>query len=122
MATITATKAPYDGNINLFKVTWSSLTTTNDVGEGIELQTFMDRTVQLKGTLGTGGAVTMQGSNDGGTTWGSLTDPQGNALVLDAVGELEAITELPELIRPKVTAGDGSTDLTVIVFMRGLRT
>jgi hypothetical protein len=119
MAERSAVKTPYD-DINLFKVTWSGLLNT-DTGEGIALQTYMDRTVQLKGTTGTGGAVTMEGSNDGGTTWGALTDPQGNSLVLDAVGEIEAISELPEMIRPRVSAGDGSTNLTVTVFMRGNR-
>lgn len=110
---------PYE-DINLYKVTWSGLLqSSSDTGGGVGLPNYMDRTVQLKGTLGTGGAITMEGSNDGGTTWGALTDPQGNSLVLDAVGELEAIAELPEMIRPRVSAGDGSTDLTVIVFMRG---
>src|SRR5690242_16906987 len=66
-----------------------------------------DATVTIEGTFCTGGSCTMQGSNDG-STWHSLTDPQGNAITKTAAG-MESITELPFYIRPSVTAGDGST-------------
>jgi hypothetical protein len=79
---------------------------------------YQDRTVQITGTFGTGGSVSIQGSNDGGTTWATLTDPLGNALTFTAAG-MKQITELPEQIRPSVTAGDGTTSLNIYLFMRG---
>lgn len=79
---------------------------------------YQDRTVQVTGTFGTGGSVTIQGSNDGGTTWATLTDPLGNALTFTAAG-MKQITEMAEQMRPNVTAGDGTTSLNVHIFMRG---
>lgn len=96
---------------------WSGLLqSSSDVGAAVELPG-ADRTVQLSGTLGTGGAVTMQGSQDG-TNWGTLTDPAGNAIVLNAIGALAQISEATRYTRPSVTAGNGTTDLVVTLTSR----
>ena len=114
----TRTVAVVDNDFpNCFTATWTGLLqSSSDVGEALEYPHMSDKTVQLSGTLGTGGAITMQGSNDG-TNWASLTDPQGNAIVLSAIGAMEQIMECPRYIRPNVTAGNGTTNLTVIVQM-----
>ena len=97
-------------------MTWEGLLrSSTDVGSGLNPGAVNGLTCQLIGTLGTGGAITMQGSNDGGTTWGTLQDPAGTAIVMDAIGEMFLIAGRPGLIRPNATAGDGSTDLDVIV-------
>lgn len=96
---------------------WLTLTTTNLDGESIRYTDYQDRSVQVLGTFG-GGTVTMQGSNDGGTTWATLTDPLGNNLAFTAAG-MKQITELPDLIRPLLSGGDGTTDLDVYLHMRG---
>jgi len=76
-------------------------------------------TAQLTGTLGAGGSVTMEGSMDG-TTYGSLHTTSGTIATMTALG-LIAIAELPLYIRPNVTAGDGTTALTVQLLAAGGR-
>ena len=46
-----------------------------------------------------------------------LTDPQGNPITKLAAA-LESVTEIPRFIRPEVTAGDGTTAITVILMSR----
>lgn len=119
MATRTPTFTK-DGE-NTVVVTWTGLTNaTSDTGVPIGFHDYADRTAQVKGTLGTGGNCQIQGSNDGGTTWAALTDPQGNALDFGAA-KVEQVIEMTELIRPAITAGDGTTSLTCILTMRRQR-
>ena len=118
MATVSFVKTEHAGNS--VKHTWLNLTTTNADGDPMEIPGASDRCVQMTGTLGTGGAVTIQGSNDGGTTWATLTDFQDADLVLTALG-MHMIAEAPLLIRPFISAGDGSTDLNIYIFSRGTR-
>src|SRR4051812_47544385 len=105
---------------HLMRIKWLGLAANADVGQalGVDFSAYQDRSVQVVGTFGTGGAITMQGSNDGGTTWSILTDPLGNNLVFSAAG-MKQITELPEQIRPAVTAGTGTSALDIHLFMRG---
>lgn len=117
MATVSYTLAP-STTLTLNRVKWLALTTTNQDGQPFDAPDFQDRTVQITGTFGTGGSVTIQGSNDDGTTWATLTDPLGNNLTFTAAG-MKQITELPQYIRPFVTAGDGTTSLNVYLHMRG---
>lgn len=100
-------------------VTWSGLLNTDD-GNPFEGAVFADRTAQVIGTFGAAGSVQLEGSNDG-TNWAVLADPQGNALTF-TTGRIEQVLEIPRFIRPRVTAGDGTTNLTVSMFCRrGLR-
>lgn len=94
-------------------VTWSGLL-NGDTGAPVCLADFPDKSVQVKGTFGAGGSVSMEGSNDGGTTWAALHDPQGNALAQTAAS-VELIAEHTLLVRPNVTAGDGTTNLVVML-------
>lgn len=103
-----------DGSVQ--KVTWSTLTTTNITGTPVQLSKFGDKTVSVTGVLGVGGTLKIQGSNDN-TNWFDLTDPQGNALSFTALG-MEAITENPMYIMPKVSAGNGTTNFDVIMIAR----
>jgi hypothetical protein len=104
---------------NAQRVIWSGLTfSSTDDGSSIELHQYSDRSVQVTGTFGTGGSVAIEGSNDDGVTWKVLTDPQGNALNITAAG-IEQITEITQKVRPRVTAGDGTTNLAVYLFAVG---
>lgn len=106
-------------NAHATLVKWLALTNaTSDVGSAVELHQYRDRSVQVVGTFGAAGSVTIEGSNDGGTTWAALSDPQGNALAFTAT-KIEAISEVPALLRPRVTAGDGTTSLDVYLFAAG---
>ena len=117
MATITPTVTKLGGDDSTVKVKFEELTQTNADGSPIAWVQWADRSVQVLGTFGTGGTLTIEGSNDGGTTWATLTDPQGNSLAIQAA-KIESITEICELVRPRVTAGDGTTDLDVYFVLR----
>jgi hypothetical protein len=116
MATVTYALVPTTTLITN-KVKWTPLA-NGDSGSAVDLNDYRDRSVQVLGTFGTGGSVTLQGSNDGGTTWATLTDQGGNNLTFTAAG-IKHVQQLTEYIRPTVTAGDGTTALTVYVFFRG---
>lgn len=113
MATRPATSSGYNSTAIY---TWSGLLNTDD-GAPVQMPDFADRTVQIQGATGTGGTVVIEGSVDG-TNYVTLTDPQGNALSFTAVGRIEAIAEAVAYIRPRVTAGDGSTSFVVSMLCR----
>ena len=104
-----------NGQRNAVLYTWTGLL-NGDQGSAVEAADWADRTVQIAGTFGVGGSVTLEGSNDN-SNWVALTDPQGNAVTKTAAG-LEVFEEGPRYIRPNVTAGDGTTSLTVTVWAR----
>lgn len=120
-----ATKQPVSANrqdIHLIKYQWLAMANGDDgapLGSSIfaNQANFADRSIQITGTLGVAGAVTWEGSNDGGVTYGTLNDAFGNALVVTALG-VKQITECVELVRPRITAGDGTTSLNVYLFAR----
>lgn len=117
MATVTPTITNLrtaDDNGHL--VVWAALTTTNDTGVASEMWGQADRSVQISGTFGSGGTVVIEGSNDG-TNYVTLTDPQGNAISKTSAS-IEQIEEITRYIRPKVSAGDGTTSITVTMLMR----
>lgn len=106
-----------NGNRNGALITWTLA--NGDTGEPLEGVDFADRTVQISGTFGAAGSCTIEGSNDG-AAWFALTDPQGNAITKTAAG-LEVIEEGPRYLRPNVTAGDGTTNLTITLWARRAR-
>jgi hypothetical protein len=95
---------------------WANMPNSEE-GSAIELANFADRSVQVTGTFGTGGNVRIEGSLDG-VNYAPLTDPQGNNLDINTA-KIEAITELVRYIRPRVTDGDGTTELTVTMLLKG---
>lgn len=105
--------------ISLRTITWAGLANA-DTGNPVDMRDHQDRCVQITGTFGSGGSVSIEGSNDAGVTWVILTDPLGNVLTFTGAG-MKQITELPGLIRPHVTAGDGTTSLNIYLSMRGGR-
>lgn len=96
--------------------TWPNMA-NGDEGSAIELANFADRSVQVTGDFGAGGNVRIEGSLDG-VHYAPLTDPQGNNLDFNTA-KIEAVTELVRYIRPRVTAGDASTNLTVTMLLKG---
>jgi len=89
---------------------WSGLL-NGDTGAAVELIDYADKTVTITGTFGSGGSITLQGSNNG-TNWFPLNDPSSTAITKTSAG-MEAVLEGPRYIRPIVTAGDGTTNLAV---------
>jgi len=80
----------------------------------VDLPGKADRTVQASGTWG-GGTIVIEGSIDG-TTYKTLTDPQGNALSFTA-DAIEAISENVRYIRPNPSSN--VTSVTVSILFRG---
>jgi hypothetical protein len=114
MATINPTLTTIgaqDGSVK--KAVWSF--TGSDTGVAIRYAEWADRSVQMSGTWN-GATVLWEGSNDGGTTYLPLTDPQGNAISKTA-DAIEAVTEICELARPRVSAGS-VTAVTVTAILR----
>jgi hypothetical protein len=100
--------------VNAFVVRWANLA-AGDTGEMLEAVQYTDKSVQVGGTFGVGGAVVIEGSNDG-NNWATLTDPQGNALNMSSAS-IELVSEATRYIRPRVI-GDGTTDLTLHLLLK----
>ncbi len=92
--------------------TWASLA-NGDTGNDFSAPDLPDKTVTVSGTFGSGGSVSMQDA--GGA---NLTDQNGDAVTFTAAGS-KLIAENPEGMHPNVTAGDGTTDLTIKVVAVG---
>jgi hypothetical protein len=116
MATVAATVTRIDENT--VKFFWEQLTTTNDNGTPIPTNwmAYSDRTAQVTGTFGAGGNLRVQGSNDL-AIYAALSDPQGSALNIGSAA-IKQILEVALLMRPLVTAGDGTTDIDVSIIAR----
>lgn len=103
---------------------WAGLL-DDDTGAPLESNKLSDKTIQCFGAFGATGSLTMQGSNDprvetdpDNAVWFTLVDPQANEIVkTEAFGEV--VLENPTWIRPFVNAGDGDTNLTVIISAKG---
>lgn len=94
-------------------ISWSGLL-NGDTGKGVLASSLSDKMIQFRGTFGVGGTIVFEGSNDStdGTNgnWVGLVDPQGNAISKTAA-MVEEVLENPLWVRPRVTAGDGTTSL-----------
>jgi hypothetical protein len=114
MTTINHSKLP-SGNTRTLLIQWEALANGDD-GTPVPFSQYTDKSVQVVGTFGVGGSVRLEGSNNG-TDWATLTDAQGNDLNISAP-KIEMVLEATQYIRPRVTAGDGSTSLTVVLLMK----
>jgi hypothetical protein len=97
------------------RAVWTPLPSGSE-GEPFERPSFADRSVQVTGLFGAGGALAIEGSNDG-ASWFRLTDPQGAPLSFSTAG-LRQVQEVTLLLRPRVTGGDATTALTVTMLVR----
>ena len=112
MATVTpVTTFPFETSLDVAVTTWSSMAASDD-GQAVRLAVYSDRSIQVTGTFG-GATVTIGGSNDG-VTYFALTDTGGSQLVLTEAA-LKQIVELPVFIKPRITGGDGTTSVNVIL-------
>lgn len=101
---------------------WAGLLNGDD-GAPVKMASSQDRSVQYNGTFGAGGSIQLEGSNDvvanGSvpTNWFLLNTPQGTTGAKTANGIVQ-IEEATLWVRPRVTAGDGTTTLTASLFMK----
>lgn len=94
---------------------WAGLVNGAD-GAVLDQSQYTDKSVQVSGTFGAGGNLRLLGSNDG-VNWNTLTDPQGAALDITAAS-IKFVSEATHYIKPFVTAGDGTTSLTVTILLK----
>lgn len=97
------------------RITWP-LMGNGDVGAPVRYHSHADRSVQVTGTLGVGGTVLVEGSLDE-ANFATLSDPQGVALSLTGP-KIKAVSEMTTVLRPRVSAGDVNTSLTVTLICR----
>ena len=100
-------------------ITWTDLTSGDD-GAPLQFAGHADKTLQVLGVF-SGGTLVFEGSNDtrvetdsGNAVWFTLNDMQTLPLSKTSAGG-DLIVENPRYMRPKVTGGDGSTAITVIL-------
>lgn len=96
--------------------TWANMA-NGDTGQPIELVDLPDRSAQVVGTFGVGGNCDIEGSNDG-SNYSVISDPYGNALSFTAAG-LKQVMDISGSVRPHITAGTGSTSISVSMVFRG---
>ena len=116
MAEITYTQSfPIKGNSDFMLVTWNGMVVA-DTGLPFILSQYADRSVQSSGVFGSGGSVLVEGTNDS-SVYAPLSDPQGNTLSM-TTPKIETISEIVVAIRPRVSAGDGTTSINVSMLVR----
>ncbi len=100
---------------NAVIIQWTGLL-NGDTGLPVELYEYGDRSIQLNGTFGAGGSQSFEGSNDS-AIFVVLTD-QANAALTSTAAMLKQVLQAARLVRPNITAGDGTTNLTVTLYAR----
>lgn len=104
-------------NDGIIEVLWEGLDTSNRDGSGVKLVNYPDKTVQVVGNFAGSADVSIEGSNDGGTTWFELRDSADAELGYLATGG-DVILENPTLLRPILASGNGTTDIDVYLVAR----
>lgn len=105
-------------NINTDLISWAALTQAGlDTGDPINVEGAKSLTAWLKsGTLGAGGNVKWEGSDDG-ITFFTMNSEIGVPVAVNQVALLTPtmLKERPRFVRPNCTAGDGTTTLVPIL-------
>jgi cystathionine beta-lyase family protein involved in aluminum resistance len=122
MAVDTVTQTQILGNTNGtldtcagYVLTWGPMA-NSDTGAPVSLPGYCDRSIQASGTFGSGGSVAFEGSNDG-VNYYALPSPGGSTIAITTAA-IDPCTTAVLWIRPHVTAGDGTTSLTVTAYCR----
>jgi len=111
------TDAEQVGRLNSQRYFWETLTETN--ADGQPLQLGADVSDVTFAITGTGTAVQIQGSNDGGATWIALKDETGTAISVapTTASAIVGLATLPEQVRPFIPSGT-SVDVDVYAVVR----
>lgn len=108
--TLASLVTQYVGN-NAAIYTWTALASASS-GDKIQGPGWTDRSIQFTGTFG-GATCILQGSGDG-LNWFTLHDAFGNALSFTSAA-YASVTEIANFMRPTITGGDGTTNITAIL-------
>ncbi len=119
MADITVSGVFVEQQKGIVKATWTGFTATG-FGTPFDAAYLSDKSIQVYGTTGTGGVITIEGSNVGATgAYTTLSDPNGNDISgKDAEDNAESVLENMQYIRPRCTAAGSLTDLNVVILAR----
>lgn len=93
---------------------WIGPLANAETGNAAQAGRWPTKSVQAVGTFGAAGSVAIEGSNDG-TNWFALDDSLGVVIALTAATPISDILQNTKHIRARVTAGDGTTALRVIL-------
>lgn len=118
VASIRAGTPEFDPNVPVKTATWAAMSNGDD-GEVLSTEAiaqYLDRTFQVTGTFGAGGTMVIEGTNDG-VNYYTLDDPQGIPLSITTAGIYQVI-QVTLKMRPRVSAGDGTTSLVVTGLLR----
>lgn len=107
---------PRHPGIRLFK--WLGLG-LNDTGYPLYLPQHSDKTIQVRGTFGTGGKCRIEGSNmDENPEYDLLTDQQESPLEISTSSPMKFVTQNPYMMRPNIVGGDGTTNLNIYLVIK----
>lgn len=96
---------------------WSGLL-NGDTGTTLDPTVFDGAALQVTGTFGVGGSLTLEGTVDG-TNYVALNTLAAAAIAVTAAGLVQIQSPGAYLnIRPRVTAGDGTTNLAATLLLR----
>jgi len=104
-----------EGDDSAILVQWTGLL-QGDTGAPVQLVKYADRSVQVTGTFGAGGSVLIEGSNTS-VDFATLNRLQGTPLSISSAG-ISQILENTVQLRPNVSGGDATTNLSVAVLIR----
>lgn len=108
----TRTGTPSRVSPSTSQIVWTGLLNGDD-GSPLEwVDGAADSYVTVSGTFGVGGSVSMQGSADG-VTFDTMTEGGGTTAATFTAAGGGPLNGTPRYFRPIVTAGDGTTALTV---------
>lgn len=96
----------------VWQVEWPSLL-TGENGDMASLSKWPTKSIQVSGTVGAGGSINVQGSNNG-VDWATLDESTGDGLGTMGVG-IKDILQNTKFIRPAVVSGDGTTNIRVVI-------
>lgn len=120
MTTIVPQMIPGSDGVNSQAIQWVGAA-FGSTFQPINRGDLVDHAVQVTGTFGSGTNVQIQGSLDAtSTTNGTyfpLKDPFGNVINMTAAA-LNQTTEMCIWLKPAITAGDGTENLTITLGVR----
>jgi hypothetical protein len=96
-------------------ITWTGLL-NGDSGDWVSVAEWSGKTFHVFGTFGAGGTILIEGSNDinAPSNAAGVSNWQGTALSATAASLLTA-RDMPLWVRPRVSAGDGTTTLSCLL-------
>ena len=92
---------------------------SGDTGEPFPMGSYSDKTIQVEGNFSGGASVSLEGTNNvnkASPVYFTLHKTDLSHLTFSSPDGF-AIIDNPHMIRPNVSGGDGSTDITVSLYI-----